>query len=187
MKAAEIINMRHGWEQPQEIRNMRKVELAEDCEHTLKDMQQFNIDRYFNLLRMKGYEVKPRYDKQRKLVGYTVGKNASVFKASEIGRKYMVSKIEDTWMKLHPKPTQVKTKPVSPSVASTPRQFVLSFRLQQHHNQRRNLKLHKRHSQSTLAMKSKRCGFRTLSKMSLLMRFRFQRIMILRQQRMSLM
>ena len=65
MKAAEIINMRHGWEQPQEIRNMRKVELAEDCEHTLKDMQQFNIDRYFNLLRMKGYEVKPRYDKQR--------------------------------------------------------------------------------------------------------------------------
>ena len=80
MKAAEIINMRHGWKQPQEIRNMRKAELAEDCENTLKDMQQFNIDRYFNLLRMKGYEVKPRYDKQRKLVG----KNASVFKASEI-------------------------------------------------------------------------------------------------------
>ncbi len=121
MKAAEIINMRHGWEQPQEIRNMRKVELAEDCENTLKDMQQFNIDRYFNLLRMKGYEVKPRYDKQRKLVGYTVGKNASVFKASEIGRKFMASKIEDTWKKLHPQPTQVKTKPVSPSVASTPR------------------------------------------------------------------
>lgn len=121
MKAAEIINMRHGWEQPQEIRNMRKVELAEDCEHTLKDMQQFNIDRYFNLLRMKGYEVKPRYDKQRKLVGYTVGKNASVFKASEIGRKFMVSKIEYTWKKLHTQPTQVKTKPVSPSVATAPR------------------------------------------------------------------
>lgn len=33
----------------------------------------------------------------------------------------MVSKIEDTCMKLHPKPTQVKTKPVSPSVAPTPR------------------------------------------------------------------
>ena len=113
MKAAEIINMRHGWEQPQEIRNMRKVDLAEDCEHTLKDMQQFNIDRYFNLLRMKGYEVKPRYDKQRELVGYTVGKNAYVFKASEIGRRFIASKIEDAWMKLHPKPTQVKTKPVS--------------------------------------------------------------------------
>lgn len=33
----------------------------------------------------------------------------------------MASKIEDTWMKLHPKPTQVKTKPVSLSIASTPR------------------------------------------------------------------
>ena len=107
MKAAEIINMRHGWEQPQEIRNMRKVELAEDCEHTLKDMQQFNIDRYFNLLRMKGYEVKPRYDKQRKLVGYTVDKNASVFKDSEIGRKYMLSKIEYIWKKLHSQPREV--------------------------------------------------------------------------------
>ena len=31
MKAAEIINMRHGWKQPQVIRNMRKVELAERC------------------------------------------------------------------------------------------------------------------------------------------------------------
>ena len=34
----------------------------------------------------------------------------------------MASKIEDTWMKLHPQPTQVKTKPVSPSVAPAPRQ-----------------------------------------------------------------
>ena len=31
-------------------------------------------------------------------------------------------------------------------------QFVLSFKLQLHHNQRHNLNLHKRHSQSTLAM-----------------------------------
>ena len=67
---------------------------------------------------MKGYEVKPRYDKQRKLVGYTVGKNASVFKASEIGRKFMVSKIESTWQKLHPQPTQVKAKPSFPSATS---------------------------------------------------------------------
>ena len=57
-------------------------------------------------------------------------------------------------------------------------QFVLSFKLQLHHNQRHKFNLQKQHSKSTLAMKSKRCGFRTLSKMSLLMRFRFQRIMI---------
>ena len=70
---------------------------------------------------MKGYKVKPRYDKQRQIVGYTVGKKASVFKASEIGRKFMASKIEDTWKKLHPQTTQVKAKPVSPFVVSAPR------------------------------------------------------------------
>ena len=121
MKAAEIINMRHGWKQPQEIRNMRCQELAECCEDTLRNMQEFSFDRYFGLLRTKGYEVKPRYDKKGKLVGYTVGKNASVFKASEIGRRFMVSKLETTWQKLHPKPTQVKMIFSSPSVAPSAR------------------------------------------------------------------
>ena len=121
MKAAEIINMRHGWKQPQEIRNMRCQELAEHCEDTLRNMQEFSFDRYFGLLRTRGYEVKPRYDRKGKLVGYTVGKNASVFKASEIGRRFMVSKLEATWQKLHPKPTQVKMIFSSPSVAPSAR------------------------------------------------------------------
>ena len=179
--------MQHGWKQSQEIRNMRKVELAEDCEHTLKDMQQFNIDRYFNLLRMKGYEVKPRYDKQRKLVGYTVGKNASVFKASEIGRKYMVSKIEDTWKKLYSQPTQVKAKPVSPSVASAPRPVRPIVQTPTASQPKAQVQPSKTAFQISIGNEVKRCGFRTLSKMSLIMRFRFQRTMILRQQRMLLM
>ena len=78
----------------------------------------------------------------------------------------MVSKIEDTWMNCtqnqHKSRQSLFFHPLLLRLA----QFVLSFILQQHHNQRRNLKLHKRHSQSTLAMESKRCGFRTLSKMS---------------------
>ena len=121
MKAAEIINMRRGWKQPQAIRDMRKEELAEFCDYTLQIMQEFDIQKYFRLLRLKGYEVNPKYDKQNKLVGYTVGKNSSVFKASEIGRKYMVSRIEATWRKLHPQPTQVKIKPSSPFVTPTTR------------------------------------------------------------------
>ena len=117
MRAAEIINARHGWEQPQEVREMRQQDIAEFCEYTLQKMDSFDIDRYFNLLRMKGYEVKPKYDNTNgKLVGYTIGKNASVFKASAIGRKFMVSQLEATWKKMHPKPTQVKMRPASPSV-----------------------------------------------------------------------
>ena len=97
---------------------MRKDEIAEFCEYTLQKMDSFNIDKYFNLLRMKGYEVKPKYDTTNgKLVGYTIGKNASVFKASAIGRKFMVSQLEATWKKMHPKPTQVKMRPASPSVS----------------------------------------------------------------------
>ncbi len=121
MMAAEIINMRHGWKQPKEIREMRKKEIKDFCEYTLQKMDAFDIDRYFNLLRMKGYEVTPRYDKNKKFVGYTIGKNASVFKASEIGRRYMASQLEASWKKLHPAPTQVKVKPASPAVIPSDR------------------------------------------------------------------
>ena len=121
MMAAEIINMRHGWKQPKEIREMRKEEIKDFCEYTLRNMQEFDIDYYFKLLRMKGYEVTPRFDKDKKLVGYTIGKNASVFKASEVGRRYMASQLEASWKKLHPAPTQVKVKPASPTVKPSPR------------------------------------------------------------------
>ena len=121
MMAAEIINMRHGWKQPKEIRDMRREEIVDFCEYTLQKMQEFDIDFYFKMLRMKDYEVMPRYDKSKKLVGYTIGKNASVFKASEIGRRFMVSQLETTWKKLHPKPAQVKVKPAAPAVTSSSR------------------------------------------------------------------
>ena len=121
MMAAEIINMRHGWKQPKEIREMRKEEIKDFCEYTLRNMQEFDIDYYFKLLRMKGYEITPRFDKDKKLVGYTIGKNASVFKASEVGRRYMASQLEASWKKLHPAPTQVKVKPASPTVIPSTR------------------------------------------------------------------
>ena len=121
MMAAEIINMRHGWKQPKEIREMRKEEIKDFCEYTLRNMQEFDIDFYFKMLRMKGYEVTPRYDRKRNLVGYTIGKNASVFKASEIGRRFMASQLEATWKKLHPKPAQVKVKPAAPTVTPSSR------------------------------------------------------------------
>lgn len=121
MMAAEIINMRHGWKQPKEIRDMRKAEIADFCEYTLQKMQEFDIDFYFKMLRMKGYEVMPRYDKSKKLVGYTIGKNASVFKASEVGRRFMATQFEATWKKLHPQPAQVKVKPAAPTVTPSSR------------------------------------------------------------------
>lgn len=121
MMAAEIINMRHGWKQPKEIREKRKKAIAEFCEYTLQKMQGFDVDFYFKMLRMKGYEVTPRYDKSKKLVGYTIGKNASVFKASEIGRRFMASQLEATWKKFHPKPSQVRITPAALAVSPSSR------------------------------------------------------------------
>lgn len=100
---------------------MRKAEIADFCEYTLQKMQEFDIDFYFKMLRMKGYEVMPRYDKSKKLVGYTIGKNASVFKASEVGRRFMATQLEATWKKLHPQPAQVKVKPAAPTVTPSSR------------------------------------------------------------------
>ena len=127
MMAAEIINMRHGWKQPQEIRDMRKKAIADFCEYTLQKMQEFDIDFYFKMLRMKGYEVTPRYDKSKELVGYTIAKNASVFKASEIGRRFMASQLEATWKKFHPKPAQVKMKPAAPTATPSSRPVRSTF------------------------------------------------------------
>ena len=121
MKAAEIINMRHGWKLPEELRESRKQEIVDFCDYTLRKMDKFDIDKYFNLLRRHDYEVNPRYDKSNKLVGYTIGKNASVFKASEVGRKFMVSRLEATWKKMHPKPVQVKMKPAAPVITPSAR------------------------------------------------------------------
>ena len=95
--------------------------MANFCEYTLRNMQEFDVDFYFKMLRMKGYEVTPRFDKDKKLVGYTISKNASVFKASEVGRRYMASQLEASWKKLHPAPTQVKVKPASPTVIPSTR------------------------------------------------------------------
>ena len=121
MMAAEIINMRHGWKQPKEIRDMRREDIAKVCEDILQKLPEFDIAMYFNFLRSKGYEVKTKYDKNQKLVGYTVGKNASVFKASEISRRFMASQLEATWKKFHPEPTQVRVKPASPTVTTCSR------------------------------------------------------------------
>ena len=119
MKAAEIINMRHGWLQPQEIHDLRQKQIAECCERTLRTMHEFSFPEYFNRLRAEGYRVKCRYATGHRLVGYTIGKDASVFKASLIGRKYMVSQLPSTWRKMHPAPAQDKVKPSSPVTPTT--------------------------------------------------------------------
>lgn len=51
MKAAEIINRRHGWKQPEQIRENRRQQISDDCLIILRRMLRFNADEYFDELR----------------------------------------------------------------------------------------------------------------------------------------
>ncbi len=145
MKAAEIINRRHGWKQPAEIREERRQQIANDCMDVLRKMKSWNLESYFDMLHTKGCAINPKVDKQGMVHGYTIGLGASVFKASELdkSRKLQVSRLENTWKQLHksdmldiPKSSAVETsshinseftlrKPISnKSVASVPKSIV---------------------------------------------------------------
>lgn len=116
LKAAEIINQRRGWIQPEKIRNRRKEEVIKIIKDTLMKMEKFDFDRYFQTLRDRGMEVNIRHDDSGNLVGYTLRMNVSHFKASELGKKFQSSHLEETWKKLHGKRKPAQIKPSSPSI-----------------------------------------------------------------------
>ncbi len=103
MKAAEIINRRHGWKQPEEIREERRQQIANDCMEVLQKMKSWNLNAYFDMLCSKGYVVAQKADKQGVVHGYTISAGASTFKASDLekSRKLQVSRLENTWKQLH--------------------------------------------------------------------------------------
>ena len=122
MKAAEIINRRHGWEQPEQIRENRRQQISDDCLIILRRMLRFNADEYFDELRKKGYDVRLRRDSSGRLCGYTVGMGATVIKASDLGRgrNLMASRLEKTWEGMH-KTADVKKPMPRPAVTATPK------------------------------------------------------------------
>lgn len=122
MKAAEIINRRHGWEQPEQIRENRRQQISDDCLIILRRMLRFNADEYFDELRKKGYDVRLRRDSNGRLCGYTVGMGATVIKASDLGRgrNLMASRLEKTWEGMH-KTADVKKPMPRPAVTATPK------------------------------------------------------------------
>lgn len=126
MKAAEIINRRHGWKQPAEIREERRQQMTEDCLHLLHAMPVFDIDMYFHELGKKGYVVEKRTDSKGKLCGYTLGLGATVIKASDLanGHRLLASRLETTWKSLHKH--DVKVHPTSPAVLPSKPEPVIS-------------------------------------------------------------
>ena len=102
--AAHVINLRHGWKDPMEIRDEHLQQITSDCMDILKSLPRFDWTDYVSLLTKRGYKVKLQRDKENVVRGYSIKKGNSSLKSSDLGtgRNLMPSKIEDTWRKLHP-------------------------------------------------------------------------------------
>lgn len=103
VKAAAIINLRHGWKNPMEIREEHKRQIINDCMDVLRNLPRFEWWHYEAELKKRGYEVKLNRDSLDMVRGYTIKMGNSTFKASELGkdRKLLASKLYRTWVQLH--------------------------------------------------------------------------------------
>ncbi len=101
-RAAECIAKRRGWATANSRHFGHVRQASEDCKYVLETMQHWSWDNYVMLLGLKGYDVRERRDSKGVLHGYTLRKGNVIIKASELrGRVFMVSRLEDTWRKLH--------------------------------------------------------------------------------------
>ncbi len=101
-RAAERIAKRRGWTTANNRHFDHVRQASEDCNYVLETMQHWSWGNYVMLLELKGYNVRERRDSKRVLHGYTLRKGNVIIKASELrGRTFMVSRLEDTWRKLH--------------------------------------------------------------------------------------
>ncbi len=101
-RAAERVAKRRGWATANSRHFDHVRQASDDCKYVLETMQHWSWDNYVMLLGLKGYDVRERRDSKGVLHGYTLRKGNVVIKASELrGRAFMVSRLENTWRKLH--------------------------------------------------------------------------------------
>lgn len=120
MEAARRINIQRGWLTAEERSEQNRQQIAEDCLDILRLMSKFDWEEYVQRLVRKGYVVNLKRDSKEIVRGYTVGKGNSVYKSSQLGtgRHLTPSKIEQTWLSLHPVVQTAVTKAAGYSEAA---------------------------------------------------------------------
>ena len=103
MSAAYIINERRGWEQPKDIYERRRLEIADTCMNVLRSLPEFSWAGYAAGLKEYGYGIHIQEDNNGNVRGYSVLSGNSAYKSSILGkgRHLMPSKIKATWARLH--------------------------------------------------------------------------------------
>ncbi|MBS5528006.1 MAG: relaxase [Prevotella sp.] len=101
--AADRLAIKRGWKTAKQVRQERIRHVSKDCEDILKAMPAWSLENYFKALVDKGYTVYTAPDRLGRIHGYSLGKDFAKYKASElgVGRRLMVSKLAETWAKLH--------------------------------------------------------------------------------------
>ena len=114
--AANIINERPGWVQSEEIGEKHRLEISACCMEILRKMDKFSWKQYESELTKRGYKVHLQEKEGGGVYGYSIKRGNSTYKSSVlgIGRNFTPSKIEATWLKLHPQERKSdRTKQVS--------------------------------------------------------------------------
>lgn len=103
VRAVHEINVRHGWELPEDIHDEHLRQINEACMDILQRMPRFDWDMYGRELAKKGLRLKTIKNKAGEVVAYNIFMGDSKFKASSLGtgRNLTVKNIENTWSKLH--------------------------------------------------------------------------------------
>lgn len=116
--------MRRGWESPKKIREKQLNNLNVLCRDILRQMPEYSLFGFHSRLRAAGYEVIAKPDSKGVIHGHSIKKSNCHYKMSEIGRKFTILRLPDTWQKLH-KADEAKLKPVAAApVGSKPKPIV---------------------------------------------------------------
>ncbi len=115
-RAAERIARRRGWTTANSRHFDHVRQASQACTDALTAaIYSWKWEWYVAHLRDKGYDVRERRDSKGVLHGYTLRKGNVIIKASELrGRAFMVSRLENTWRRLHAQKntdTQVQKTP----------------------------------------------------------------------------
>ena len=122
--AADIIAERYGWVKAEERTNHRMERIHDAAMNVLMGRDTWDIETYFAEMRRNGFEVEPTYDSQGVCRGYSIGEKlydldgnyscTVMYKASAKkfghGRDLTVSKLYNTWQKLHPEMESLRTE-----------------------------------------------------------------------------
>lgn len=131
--AANSVAVERGWIKAEDRASMRKKQIHDDAINVLASMRRFSLEKYFNLMRMRGWIIDAKYDGKGICWGYSIGEkkykadgslsSTVLIQSSKLGfgRDLMVSKLQGTWNSLHrPQVSNVDRETSAEGTASIP-------------------------------------------------------------------